>query len=130
MARRRYESEREYESGRSSGRYTYRRRERRMEERRIELATFAALILLFLFGLAYSSAVKPNILALIGGAILVGSAIYQTQRRWRVNPATWIGGAIMLVAGLMSMNGYPMPGGIFLPIGIFFLIIIFSAVTG
>src|SRR5512141_436994 len=97
--RRRYESEREYEYGRSSRRYSYRRRERRMEERRTELATFAALILLCVVALLYPNAIQAKWLAIIGGAILVGSAIYQWQRRWRVNPTTWIGGGLMLIVG-------------------------------
>jgi hypothetical protein len=128
--RRRYESERDYEYERSSRRTSYRRRERRMEERRIELVTFVALMLLFAFGLLYPGAIQANWLALIGGAILVGSAIYQTQRRWRVNPATWFGGAIMLIVGIMSMNGFPMPGGIFFPLAVFAGIIAYSAITG
>ncbi len=127
--RRRYESQREYEYGQRSRRFSYRRRERRMEERRVELVTFAALILLFVFALLYPTAVKPNWIAIIGGAILVGSAIYQTQRRWRVNPTTWIGGGLMLLVGVMSLNGYPMPLGIFLPIIVFGGIIVLSALT-
>src|SRR5258706_39737 len=77
--RRRYESQREYEYGQRSRRFSYRRRERRMEERRVELVTFAALILLFVFALLYPSAIKPNWIAIIGGAILVGSGIFQAQ---------------------------------------------------
>ena len=125
--RRRYDSDYEYE--RRSRRYSYRRRERRMEERRVELVTFVALILLFLFGLM-TRAISGTWLAVIGGAILVGSAIYQTQRRWRVNPATWFGGGIMLIVGILSMNGFAMPGGIYFPLAVFAGIIIYSAVTG
>ena len=69
-------------------------------------------------------------IAVIGGGILLVSAIYQVQRRWRVNPTTWIGGAIMFIVGVMSWNGYSMPGGIFLPIAVFGGIIVLSAITG
>src|SRR5437868_2641656 len=104
MARRRYESEREYGYERSPRRTAYRRRERRAEERKIELATFAALILLFVIGLLSNGAITGTWLAIIGGAILVGSAIYQTQRRWRVNPTTWVGGIIMLGMGIYVLS--------------------------
>jgi hypothetical protein len=134
MARRRYREE-GYEGGGGGygGGYgyrggAYRRRERRVEERRIELASFAAIILLFMVGLLYH--IDAKWLSTIGGAILVGSAIYQTQRRWRVSPITWIGGAILLIVGLFALNGQPVPGGIFLPLGVFAGVIIYSALTG
>lgn len=128
--RRRYSSEREYESGRSSRRYAYRRRERRSQERRIELVTFVALILLFVFGLLSNGAINGTWLAIAGGAILLGSAIYQTQRRWRVNPTTWVGGAIMLGAGIYFLNQKSGGLPIYFPMAVFAGIIVLSAVTG
>ncbi len=134
MARRRYREN--YDAGGggySGGGYgyrggAYRRRERRMEERRVELASFAAIILMFMIGLVYH--IDAKWLSTIGGAILIASAIYQSQRRWRVTPITWIGGAILLIVGLFALNGQPVPGGIFLPLGVFAAVIIYSAMTG
>jgi hypothetical protein len=62
---------------------------------------------------------------------MVGAAVFQWQRRWRVNPVTWIGGAIMLIAGIASLYyRTPLPLGMLLPIGVFALVIVASAVTG
>jgi hypothetical protein len=115
MARRRnygeYEGRRGYGGGGYGGRYSYNnRRERRREERQVELASFGALIAMFMISLIVH--LNPATIATIGGGILVGAAVFQWQRRWRVNPVTWIGGAIMLIGG------------------IFALVIIASAVTG
>ncbi len=127
MARRRYSSD--YESGgRRSG--TRRRRERRMEERRTEIVTFVLIMLLFVFYIAFPGRIPVAWVTLLGGVILTGSAIYQSQRRWRVNPMTWVGGAVMLIAGIFALNGSALPGGIFLPIIIFAGVIILSFVTG
>jgi hypothetical protein len=130
MARRRYSSD--YESSgrsRSSGR---RRRERRNEERRVETLTFILIILLFVFTILLPGKISVAWITLLGGIILTGSAIYQNQRRWRVNPMTWVGGAIMLIVGLLSLNGYPVLNsfGMLLPIGIFAAVIVLSFVTG
>src|SRR4051812_2762970 len=127
MARRRYSNS--YDSGGSRG-YSRRRRERRNEERRTELVTFVLIIVLFVFFIAFPGKIPVAWVTLLGGVILTGSAIYQNQRRWRVNPMTWVGGAIMLLAGIFALNGYPLPGGIFLPIGIFAAVIILSFMTG
>src|SRR5215475_3928859 len=95
---RRYESEREREMDYEDRRRSMRRRERRGEERKIELASFAALMLLFAVGLI--TTFPPVWLSLVGGGILLFSAIFQTQRRFRVTPMTWIGGFIMVGAAL------------------------------
>ena len=127
MARRRYSNS--YDSGGRRG-YSYRRRERRNEERRTELITFILIILLFVFFIAFPGKIPVAWVTLLGGVILTGSSIYQNQRRWRVNPMTWVGGAVMLLAGIFALNGNGLPGGIFLPIGIFAAVIILSFVTG
>ena len=106
-----YEGRRGYGGGGYGGGYSYRnRRERRREERQVELASFGALIAMFMISLIVH--LNPATIATIGGGILVGAAVFQWQRRWRVNPVTWIGGAIMLIGG------------------IFAVVIIASAVTG
>jgi hypothetical protein len=132
MARRRYSREydtydRPYGSGSGrSGRY---RRERRQEERTVEMVSFGAIIVLFIITLLYP--IPAATISLIGGGVLVGAAVYQWQRRWRVNPITWIGGAVMLFAGLWGIQGgRGVPGNMFLPMGIFALVIIASFLTG
>ena len=130
MARRRYaRDDYEYEGGssrRSGGRY---RRERRREERTVEMVSFGAIILLFIVTLLYP--IPPATIALIGGGVLVGAAIFQWQRRWRVNPVTWIGGIILLLAAYYGMQGArSLPGGMFLPMGIFALVILASFLSG
>src|SRR5690349_10008117 len=99
MARRRYGAGYDY-GGR---RVNYRRRERRSEERQVELVTFGLIILLFLVSLLYP--LRSEVIAFIGGGILTASALYQWQRRWRVNPMTWIGGIILLILGVFGLQG-------------------------
>ncbi len=128
---RRYESEREREYEAEDRRRAYRRRERRAEERRIELASFAALMLVFMVDFLTGDSIPAVWLSLVGGGILLASAIYQTQRRWRVTPITWIGGAVMVGAAIISLyERIPLPGGVWLPIGVFAAMIIVSAITG
>lgn len=131
MARRRYSNG--YSSGRStSSRYSYRRRERRGEERQIETLTFGLIIVLFVLTFMFESLRNnPTMVTVIAGAILMGSAVYQWQRRFRVNPVTWMGGAFMLIAGLLGFQGgRGVPLGIFLPILVFGVVILVSLVTG
>src|SRR5258707_11970482 len=133
MARRRYREN--YDAGGggySGGGYgyrggAYRRRERRMEERRVELASFAAIILMFMIGLVYH--IDAKWLSTIGGAILIASAIYQSQRRWRVTPITWIGGGNFLLVRPVAPQGQPAPAGLFLPLRRFSAGVIFNAPT-
>jgi hypothetical protein len=98
---------------RRSYRNEERRASRRSEERRFEGIIFAAIVLLFLFAIFYG--ISAANMSLLGGAILVGSGVYQTQQRWRVNTVTWIGGAILVLVGLMGYQGQPVPGGMMLP---------------
>jgi len=127
MARRRYTS-----SSSGGRRVSYRRRERRSEERQIETLTFGLIIVLFVLTFMFESLRNnPTMVTVIAGAILVGSAVYQWQRRFRVNPMTWFGGAIMLGAGLLGFQGgRGVPLGIFLPILVFGGVILASLVTG
>ncbi|MEP7287292.1 MAG: hypothetical protein ABI947_16170 [Chloroflexota bacterium] len=132
MARRRRYDSGSYESSRSgSRRYTARRRERRSEERQVEMVSFGAIIVIFAITLLFPGKFSPAWISVIGGGILVASGVYQSQRHWRVNPMTWIGGILLLLAGILALSGSsPLPGGILLPIGIFAAVIIASAITG
>jgi hypothetical protein len=125
MSRRYFGYEGGYGYRRGSG---YRRRGRRREERTIEMASMGLIIVLFAITLLYP--VKPEVIALIGGGIFLAAAVFQWQRRWRVNPMTWIGGLIMLIAGVLGLQGNGLPGGIFLPLGVFGLVIVASLLTG
>jgi hypothetical protein len=107
----------------------YRRRERRREERTIEMASMGLIIVLFAIALLFPT-FKPEAIALIGGGIFLAAAIFQWQRHWRVNPMTWIGGLAMLIAGFLGLQGNGLPGGIFLPLGVFGLVIVASLLTG
>ncbi len=127
MARRYYRTRSEGAYGYRSG--GYRRRERRQEERTVELVSFGLIIVLFAITLLYPG-INTATIALIGGAVLLASAVFQWQRRWRVNPMTWIGGAVMLIVGLLALQGYPMPLGIFLPMLVFGAVIIASFLSG
>ncbi len=125
MARRRYGWD--YNS-RSGGRFNYRRRERRNEERQVELVTFGLIIVLFVITLLYP--LSPAVVAFIGGAILTGSAVIQWQRHWRVNPMTWLGGIILLIVGVFGLQGRGVPYGTLLPLAIFGLVLLASFLTG
>src|SRR5258706_2501111 len=132
MARRRYASDREYDRGGYSSsrpRRTRYRRERRNEERQIETLCFGLIIVLFAITLLFN--VSAGMISLLGGAILTAGAVYQFQRRWRVNPMTWIGGVFLLVVGFMGLQkGGDIPGGWLVPIGGFALVIVASFLTG
>jgi hypothetical protein len=92
------------------------------------MASMGLIIVLFAITLLYP--IKPEVIALIGGGIFLAAAVFQWQRRWRVNPMTWIGGLVMLIAGIMGLQGSGLPGGVFLPLGVFALVIVASLLTG
>jgi|SRR5688572_14073288 hypothetical protein len=110
-------------------RYTRARRERRSEERAIETMSFGLIIVLFAVGFLFTG-LSTAWITLIAGAIFTGAAVYQSNRRWRVNPMTWIGGIFLLIAGFLSLQTGVTPGGLLLPIGVVALVIAASFVTG
>jgi hypothetical protein len=124
MARRRYGASYDYRGGR---RFSYSRRERRGGERQVELVTFGLIIVLFLISLLFP--LRSEVIAFIGGGILTASALYQWQRRWRVNPMTWIGGIILLILGIFGVQGR-MGFSIMLPLAIFGFVLLASFLTG
>jgi hypothetical protein len=107
-----------------------RRGRRRQNERSFEAATYALIIALFLLAALFPQ-LRADFVALAGGAILVGSAIYQFNRRWRVNLTTWIGGLLLLGIGVLSIQGGTgVPLGMLLPLVIIAGVIGISLVTG
>lgn len=103
---------------------------RRQREASFEIAMYGLIIVLFLLTLLYP-ALRAEWISLIGGAILVGSAIYQSNQRWRVNVFTWIGGLLLLGIGLLSIQtGQGVPLGIFLPFGVMLGVIVAGFFTG
>lgn len=116
--------------GRSGGNSNYRwRKERAREERTLELMTFAALVIIMAVALLGNLA-NGLTLCFIGGGILVGSGVLQSQRRMKVNPATWIGGAALLGIGFAAANGYMARPDAILPLLIMGAILVASFVTG
>lgn len=121
-----------YSSSSRSGRrgYSSRRRDRKRQERQFELATMLMIIVLMAIGLLAPTLLTPTTVCWAGGAIFLGSAVYQAQRRWRVNPMVWLGGALMIGVALMRANGYGVQFGMLLPIGVFAVVIVASFLTG
>lgn len=142
MARRRsYRDDRNYDDryydnrgysnggGRRRGGYSYRnRRSRRSSEREVEVITFGLILVLFLAQIV--TALSTVLILVLGGFVLLGSAFYQSSRRWRVNPMTWIGGATMMIFGILGFQGQPVPLGPLLPLLVFAAVIIASFMTG
>jgi hypothetical protein len=133
MARRRSYARDDYYDDRPrrrSSSYSNRRRSRRSSERQVELFSFLAIVMLFLLQLMAGSAFPTMTILLLGSIVLLGSAIYQSSRNWRVNPMTWIGGALMLVFAVLGMQGGAVPLGPLLPLVIFAAVLVASFVTG
>ncbi len=114
----------------------YRRRSNRyFAERRFEAVTYAILIgVCFIPTLVQSMSkgdvVRPAFMLVVGGAVLLGSAIYQGMARFRTNPFTWVGGFAMVMLGINNWDNHNMPGGTLLPIIIIGAIIGFSFLNG
>lgn len=65
-----------------------------------------------------------------GALILLGSAMIQYQRRWRVNPVTWIGGAVMLFFALYTLVINPTMNFLGPAIIVIIVVIGYSLLTG
>lgn len=106
-----------------------RRNARRARERRFEITVY--LLIFGLFALAYFMPnTSPNFIAAAGGAILTGSALWQTARGWRVNIFTWIGGLFLLGIAFLATQSNGLPGGMLLPIGILIGVVAASVIDG
>lgn len=115
---------------RGYSRYRYSRKSRRREERAVEAITFGLIILLILIALFANLNLSGGIVSLFGGALLTGSAIYQSQRRWRVNPITWIAGIGMLFVAFLDFYQGRGSVGLLVPILIMAGVLAFSFLTG
>jgi len=131
MTRRRYSNNRYASGSRSRSNYSYRsRRTRRSAEREVEVISFGLIIVLFLAQLVFAAAFTTQLILLLGGIVLLGSAFYQSSRRWRVNPMTWIGGIAMFTFAILSYQTGVVPLGAILPLLIFGVVIVSSFLTG
>lgn len=107
-----------------------RRNSRRARERRFEITVY--LLIFGLFAIAYFLPdASPTFIAAAGGAVLTGSALWQTARGWRVNIFTWIGGLFLLgIAFFATQWRGEIPGGMLLPIGILIGVVAASVIDG
>jgi hypothetical protein len=107
-----------------------RRNSRRARERRFEITVY--LLIFGLFAIAYFLPnASPTFIAAAGGAVLTGSALWQTARGWRVNIFTWIGGLFLLAIAFFGSQGRgDLPGGMLLLIGILIGVVAASVIDG
>jgi hypothetical protein len=125
--------ERRYERG-QAGRY---RRFRRREERQIEIITLGLTLIVFMLPVLFSNPDDPTatdsatpLVLMLGGMILLAGSFFQMQRRFRVNPLTWLGGIAMLIFGVLEFQSKIAPLGPLLPILLFGGVIVGSFLTG
>ncbi len=113
----------------------YGSRRKSMAEARVERITW--MLLVGVFALLYltqdSSFAEnlPNWFAPVAGAlILLGSGFYQYAQRWRVSPATWIGGALMLATAYYGLYMNPLQDLTGFCLLVFAAVIGFGVITG
>lgn len=87
-------------------------RRKSMAEAQVERVTWMLLVgvfaLLYLTQDSEFAAQIPNWFAPVCGAlILLGSGFYQYAHHWRVSPATWVGGSLMLVTAYYGLYMNP-----------------------
>ncbi|PJF42561.1 MAG: hypothetical protein CUN50_03755 [Candidatus Thermofonsia Clade 1 bacterium] len=85
-----------------------------------------------LFAIAYFMPdASPTFVAAAGGALLTGSALWQTARGWRVNLFTWLGGLFLLaLVFLVTQSRGQVPGGMFLPLAVLIGVVAASVISG
>ncbi len=108
---------------------------RRREERQIEVVTLGLTLVVFMIPVLFPS--DPNapdgttpLVLMLGGMILLAGAFFQVQRRFFVNPLTWLGGAAMLAFGFYEFQTKQVPLGPLLPVLLFGGVILGSFMTG
>ncbi len=102
-------------------------------EARVERATWALLVLAFaIFQLTdrQGTSTLPNwFVPVAGAAILLGSAMFQYARRWRVSPITWLAGGVMLFFALYSIYVNPATNLLGVSLLVFVVVIVFGLLT-
>jgi 4-amino-4-deoxy-L-arabinose transferase-like glycosyltransferase len=100
-------------------------------ERRVELMTWALLVLVFAVLQILPEGTAPYYFVPLAGAIiLLGSGLYQYSRRWQVSPITWLAGlgmAALTWYGFQISPGRDFTGESLI---IFAAVIIFGVITG
>lgn len=77
-------------------------------EARIERLTWFLMVLVF--GVLYvlpDGTIPLPFIPFSGAVILLGSALYQYAKRWRVSPTTWIAGSGLLFAAIANFTVLP-----------------------
>jgi len=113
----------------------YSNRRKSFAEARVERITW--MLLVGVFALLYLTQDSgfgqnlPNWFAPIAGAlILLGSGFYQYAQRWRVSPATWVGGSLMLASAYYGLNMDPTRDLTGFCLLVFAVVIGFGVITG
>lgn len=100
-------------------------------EARVERLTWVLLVLAFGVVRLLEDAGVPNwLLPLSGATILLGSALYQYTRRWRVSPVTWIAAGLMAFFTYYSFQIDPTRDFSGLSLIVFAGVILFGLITG
>jgi hypothetical protein len=103
-------------------------------EARVERITWGLLVLIFaaLYLLSDNTVqALPNwVVPLAGAIVLLGSGAYQSARRWKVSPITWITGFLLLILAVIGF--YVLPNRPFIIESLFvtLIVIVFGTFTG
>ncbi len=109
-----------------------RRRERLAREDRIERITWFLLVLIFaaVYMIPEETSLPNWLVPLAGALVLLGSGTYQTSRRMRVSPVTWVAGIFMLFMTIFGLAYAPELDFLGFSLAIFAVVIGFGVVTG
>ncbi|MCK6577207.1 MAG: hypothetical protein L6Q98_03780 [Anaerolineae bacterium] len=100
-------------------------------ERRVEMMTWALLVLVFaVLQILPDGTLANYFVPLSGAVILLGSGLFQYAQRWRVSPITWVGGAIMAALAYYGMQVNPQSDFVGESLLVFFAVIAFGVLTG
>lgn len=84
----------------------------RKSEREAKVERVTWFLMVLVFALLYFVPPEENnipnwIVPLSGAVILLGSGLYQYGHKWRVSPATWIAGTVMLLLAITNIYVNP-----------------------